>query len=436
MSSERFVEGTWKFPYWGYNKNALSGKIFVTGPNAKHFKIEAGCPWVKFVKSTGPGVQEVVTEATKKICTWSDMVKDEVAFDVGYYFTMESSQSKSPRPNLRWMSVDWGDVSALSEYIGMKVARHLFEIGERPRQASTQESVKFIDWSDLVVIQVDDALLTPIDDGKSDVLLWKRNPVETKGIVHFKPSQRRIMRYHKEIKQAFRELAPFGLPPEPGEEAVKVSSGWLGLRQMFYDLCIRKGIPERDAHLVSWNLVPPESRMRRTDLLFCMVEAAIIPEMLIVTFNERIRTRTRQLSNSDIGRVVEEFTHSSLHGRGDWYLGSSSGKGHCDISSWKSCRVNDIAGMNGDDPDSFYALNVKFSSEPHVNRIYEVTPENEVVRAGGLAWVLLVISKSLRMVLFPLDGSETQHLNSNKGTNTSPETLAADLDRLIEEGRA
>lgn len=92
--------------------------------------------------------------------------------------------------------------------------------------------------------------------------------------------------------------------------------------------------------------------------------------------------------------------------------------------------------MKGDDPDSFYALralNVKFSSEPHVNRIHEVTPENEVVRRGGLAWVLLVMPKSLRMVLFPLDGSETQHLNSNKGINTTPETLADDLDKLTEE---
>lgn len=90
--------------------------------------------------------------------------------------------------------------------------------------------------------------------------------------------------------------------------------------------------------------------------------------------------------------------------------------------------------MSGD--DSFYALNVKFSSEPHVNRIYEITPENEVVRAGGLAWILLVMAKSLRMVLFPLSGSETQHLNSNKGINTTPENLAADLDRLTEERKA
>ncbi len=114
------------------------------------------------------------------------------------------------------------------------------------------------------------------------------------------------------------------------------------------------------------------------------------------------------------------FVHFILKNDYDVFVGPEK-SGTCDISNVKS----------GIPEEATFAINVKLSLENELNRLHEITPENQVVLNGGKAFVLLIMPRLRYMALFPMDGKESMTLSAKKGIKTSPETLVRDLEQFL-----
>lgn len=203
---------------------------------------------------------------------------------------------------------------------------------------------------------------------------------------------------------------------------IEISEGWLGLRELANALCIERGLSLRDSTICSHYMVPEEAGMSKVDLRKNLLEGDL--KTLGIkqpAFNDIIRRKVSKkgstITNTDLGRLGETFTHRLLSPAVECWVGPESA-GVCDISDKSS----------GDPTGATWAVNVKLSLEDEVNRSFEVSPEHQVSKS----WVLLIMPRLLMMRLYPITG-EQMTINSNSGgLCVTPEELAEKLKELIE----
>ena len=104
-------------------------------------------------------------------------------------------------------------------------------------------------------------------------------------------------------------------------EPIQVSEGWLGLRELAQDLFRQKGMTERDITICSHWMV---------------TEGTLIdPSISMPAFNDIVRRKVSKkgsiITNTDLGRLGESFTHRLLSASAECHVGPES-SGVCDIS--------------------------------------------------------------------------------------------------------
>lgn len=223
--------------------------------------------------------------------------------------------------------------------------------------------------------------------------------------------------YQKEWTQAI-SMIPIGLPTRDVKapaSAVAISKGWLGLRDMMFNLAVSKKISERDAYIISWFAVPPSARMTRRDIKAAMVSSELIPstirnairgirqDALDKVIRVKLTDRQAVITTNDLGVVGEEFALSRILLSFKGYARLAGGIGQCDISNRK----------DGDPSRAAWALNVKISLEENINRSYDSTPEHEVKKS----WLLVISPRQLSAYLWPIHAEHTVCSDSPTSSN-------------------
>ena len=242
--------------------------------------------------------------------------------------------------------------------------------------------------------------------------------------------------YQKDWTQAF-SMVPVGLPTRDVKAtvpAVAISKGWFGLREMLFNLAVSKKISERDAYIISWFAVPPESRMTRRDIKAAMVSSKLIPtatkeailgirqDAIDAVIRRKLTDRQAVISTSDLGVVGEQFALSRILLSIKTRAHLAGGIGQCDISN----------GEDGDPASVSWAINVKLSLEENINRSYHTTPECDAKRA----WLLVLSPRSLAVHLWPISAEHTVCSDSPTSENfclcVTVEELGETVRQLIE----
>lgn len=204
-------------------------------------------------------------------------------------------------------------------------------------------------------------------------------------------------------------------------EPLEITEGWLGLRELANGLCIKKGLSLRDSTIISHYMVPEEVERTKVEMRRNLKERGLIPQKTRqAAFNAVIKRKltdkeTKIITNTDLGRLGEVFTHRLLRGAIKCHIGHKS-SGVCDVSDVKS----------GDPERAGWALNVKLSLEDEVNRSFQISPEHLVEKS----WTLLIMPRLLMMRLYPIT-SDTMTLNSNIGLCVTLEDLAETIKEMI-----
>jgi len=223
-----------------------------------------------------------------------------------------------------------------------------------------------------------------------------------------------------------------------GEEhtPIEISEGWLGLRELAYALCIEKGLSLRDSTICSHYMVPPEAGMSKVDLRKSLLEDElktleirqpafndVIRRKITPQFTDSRKTRKKSptITNTDLGRLGERFTHRLFESSFSCWVGPASA-GVCDVSDR----------ADGDPARAGWAVNVKLSLESECNRSFEVSPEHQVSRS----WVLLIMPRILLMRLYPITGEQMVMNSSSGGLCVTPERISSTLKELIEGKKA
>ena len=232
--------------------------------------------------------------------------------------------------------------------------------------------------------------------------------------------------FTKKIRRAVCSKAKRKLRGRVAERSVsssiEVSEGWLGLRELANALCVERGFSLRDSTICSHYIVPEEAGMSKVDLRKSLLEGDLKTlRIKQPAFNDIIRRKVSKkgstITNTDLGRLGEAFTHRLLSPSVECWVGPESA-GVCDISDKSS----------GDPAKATWALNVKVSLEDEVNRSFEVSPEHQVSKS----WVLLIMPRLLMMRLYPITGEQMTINSSSGGLCVTPEELAERFKELIE----
>lgn len=203
------------------------------------------------------------------------------------------------------------------------------------------------------------------------------------------------------------------------QEEIQFSSGWLGLRESFAQLCTERELSIRDTHIISNFCVPEFSGQKKTELRASLIEREDIefPDIRQPAFNAIIRRNiTNTITNTDLGRLGEAVTHRFLSDSVRCFIGPEP-SGVCDVSDRR----------DGDPDKAKWCLNVKLSLEDECNRSFEISPEHKVAKS----WVLLILPRQLQMRLYTITGDHMTINSRRGGLCVKPEELGDTVKRLV-----
>lgn len=196
---------------------------------------------------------------------------------------------------------------------------------------------------------------------------------------------------------------------------------WSGLRDLAEDVCREKGLSERDVVICSRFMVPDYAGQERTDLKRTLQEEGLDLGISQAGFNAVIRrniSNNKAITNTDLGRIGESFTHRLLLDAIECHVGPEP-SGVCDISDTRS----------GVPSQASWAINVKLNVEDEPeSRALELSPEYHV----DLSFAVLILSRRLEIRVYPVE-QEYQSLNPVRGgLCVRPEELGETIKGLIE----